>query len=247
MVCDKCHGSGAKNPEDVVTCRTCAGKGIRVVRQQIAPGFIQQIQVTCDVCGGKGKTIKSKCPICEGKRVRRGASRLTITIEKGMKDLHEILFEQEGDQYPDVIPGDIIFVLRTSPHTVFNRSGDDLYMKQSINLKEALLGFSRKIKQLDGTMLEVARQGVTQPSRLGSWRNVFHRIFTFLIISLEFVQKIEHAGMPVYPFATDKGHLYIEYSVELPTSLSSEQKEGIHQKCLSYLLDNIPFNSLISL
>jgi DnaJ-related protein SCJ1 len=164
VICDKCHGSGAKNPDDVVQCRVCGGKGVKIIRQQIAPGFIQQIQVTCDVCGGKGKTIKSKCPVCDGKKVKRGTTRLSITIEKGMKDLHEILFEQEGDQYPDVIPGDIIFVLRTSPHAVFNRSGDDLYMKQSITLKDALLGFSKKIKQLDGTMLEATRQGVTQPS-----------------------------------------------------------------------------------
>jgi DnaJ-related protein SCJ1 len=163
VICDKCRGSGAKSANDVTKCHVCNGKGVKIVRQQIAPGFIQQMQATCDACAGKGKIVKSKCPVCDGKKVKMGTNQLTITIEKGHADRHEIVFEREGDQHPDMTPGDIIFVLTTLPHATFNRSGHDLYMKQTIDLKEALLGFSRKIKHLDGDILEVTRTKITQP------------------------------------------------------------------------------------
>lgn len=136
---------------------------MKITRQQIAPNFIQQVQSTCDACAGKGTIVKSKCTACNGKKVKRGTHQLAITVEKGMKDLHEIVFEREGDQHPDITSGDIVFVLRTMPHGVFNRSGNDLYMKQSISLKEALLGFSKPTKHLDGADIQVTRQGITQP------------------------------------------------------------------------------------
>lgn len=40
----------------------------------------------CDSCGGKGKIIKSKCPVCNGKKVLRGNEQLTIIVEKGQVD-----------------------------------------------------------------------------------------------------------------------------------------------------------------
>jgi DnaJ-class molecular chaperone len=40
----------------------------------------------CDTCGGKGKIIRSKCPVCNGKKVLRGNEQLTIIVEKGQVD-----------------------------------------------------------------------------------------------------------------------------------------------------------------
>jgi RecJ-like exonuclease len=44
VLCPVCRGSGAERSEDVHTCNQCGGSGVRVVRQQIAPGFFQQMQ-----------------------------------------------------------------------------------------------------------------------------------------------------------------------------------------------------------
>ncbi|CAH2066510.1 unnamed protein product, partial [Iphiclides podalirius] len=56
----------------------------------------------------------------------------------------------EGDQQPDVQPGDVIIVLQQKPHDVFQRTGDDLLMKHDITLTEALCGFEFVVKHLDG-------------------------------------------------------------------------------------------------
>lgn len=38
VVCHKCDGSGARNKGDIKTCEACAGRGVRIVRQEIMPG-----------------------------------------------------------------------------------------------------------------------------------------------------------------------------------------------------------------
>ncbi len=70
-----------------------------------------------------------------------------------MPDNHEIVFEREAEQAPNIIPGDVIVKLKTKKHAVFTRRGDDLLMSQSITLKEALVGFKRRVVHLDGVSL----------------------------------------------------------------------------------------------
>jgi DnaJ-class molecular chaperone len=84
ILCPHCRGSGAKDENDVHTCTSCGGNGIKVVRHQVAPGFFQQVQQMCNVCGGQGKVIKTKCPHCRGEKTKRGSHEFTLEIEKGM-------------------------------------------------------------------------------------------------------------------------------------------------------------------
>lgn len=206
VICTYCRGSGAASQEDVHICPACKGTGKRMVRQMLGPGIYQQVQMVCDACGGKGKTIKKKCPHCHGERVQRGGEPISITVEKGMSDGHRIVFEREGDQHPEVTPGDIIFTIKTIPHPLFTRKGNNLYVKVGISLADALLGFEKEIHHLDGHVVELKRTGITPPG---------------------FVQEIYDEGMPLHEFPSEQGKLYVEYVVAFPTELSDEQKEVI--------------------
>jgi len=53
------------------------------------------------------------------------------------------------------MPGDVIFTLKTKPHSVFSRVGDTLFTSLSIELEDALLGFRKRIKHLDDHYTEV--------------------------------------------------------------------------------------------
>lgn len=46
------------------------------------------------------------------------------------------MFERQGDQMPDLTPGDLRVTLRTVPHRTFVRDGDNLYTKVALSLKE---------------------------------------------------------------------------------------------------------------
>ncbi|KAJ3287057.1 DnaJ- protein scj1 [Rhizoclosmatium sp. JEL0117] len=208
VICPICRGSGAKNANDVKKCTSCNGQGIKIVKQQLAPGMWQQMQTHCDVCGGKGKVVKSKCTSCHGHKVKRGSHQITVTVERGMPDQHHIVFDGEGDEHPDITPGDIHFVINTQPHPVFTREGNNLRMVKEISLKDALLGVKFDVNHLDGKKVTITRDGVTQPG---------------------FVQVVKGQGMPTHMYPSERGDLYVQYSVSLPASLTAEQKKLIEK------------------
>lgn len=66
-------------------------------------------------------------------------SMLEIEIEPGMKDGQETKFIAEGEPHIDGEPGDLIFKIKTAPHEVFERRGDDLYTNLTISLQVIML------------------------------------------------------------------------------------------------------------
>ena len=70
-----------------------------------------------------------------------------------MKGGQKIPFHGEGDQEPGLEPGDVVIVLDQQDHPVYQRQEDDLHMKMNIKLVEALCGFKKTIRTLDGRML----------------------------------------------------------------------------------------------
>ena len=77
-------------------------------------------------------------------------------LDTGMKDQQQIRFVGEGDQQPDVEPGDIMVVLEEQDHPVFKRNKIDLIVDMAINLGEALCGMQRTIKTLDDRVLVIS-------------------------------------------------------------------------------------------
>lgn len=111
----------------------------------------------CSDCQGEGEIIneKDRCSTCKGKKVCNETKILEVHVDKGMREHQKILFRGEGDQQPDVEPGDVVIILQLKPHEKFQRSGDDLYINHTITLTEALCGFSFIMHQLDGRELLV--------------------------------------------------------------------------------------------
>lgn len=209
-ICPHCAGSGAASPEDVETCKTCGGSGVRIVKQVLGPGIIQQMQSTCDKCNGKGKTIAKPCPQCEGTRVSREADILTVRVEPGMGSDEEIVFDGEADQHPDHDPGSVIFRLVQQPHQMYTRHGDDLHAEVSITLLDALAGFNRTVQHVDPKEdIVLRRSRVTPPG---------------------FVQRLRGKGMPRRhkgPGGEGNGDMFIAYWIQFPAELDAKAKEQI--------------------
>ena len=91
-------------------------------------------------------------------------------ITPGMKDGEKVVFEGDGDQAPDIEPGDIIIVLDEQEHEIFKRKGKDLVMEMHISLADALCGFKRNIETVDGRILLIQSDpgDVLDPSQLKS-------------------------------------------------------------------------------
>jgi len=199
VLCSTCSGSGTKSGASTGKCKTCEGRGIRLIIKQLGPGMIQQMQTVCNDCGGKGEVIKEedKCKDCKGKKVNKEKKILQVYVDKGMRHGQKIVFSGESDEAPGQEPGDIIFILVEKKHELFKRNGNDLYMEQTIPLIEALAGFSFTIKHLDDRVLLVK-------SEKGE------------IINPGDLKMIPNEGMPIHKRPFDKGNLYIHFNIEFP-------------------------------
>lgn len=203
-ICKVCKGSGGAKGSEMKTCSQCNGAGHITQRIQLAPGFVQQSQGPCPKCGGKGKEIKQKCPACRGKRVERGSSQLSLVVDRGAPEGHEVRFEMEADQNPDNIPGDVILAIHAKPDDVFTRKGNDLFMRLEISLKEALLGFDRTFPHMDNRQIPISATGVSQHGT---------------------VRRIANEGMPI--MGGGKGDLYVTIEFVSPKTLTEAQEKVI--------------------
>ena len=65
---------------------------------------------------------------------------LEIKVQQGWKDGTKITFPGKGDEVPGRPPADLVFVVKQLPHPLFERKGNDLHLKVTITLKQAIGG-----------------------------------------------------------------------------------------------------------
>jgi len=116
----------------------CSGPGIKTGRQQIAPGFVQQVQMSEPRCIARGKSWRSNCKACPHKTETEKIE-LTIDVSKGMRPGERVTFEGVTDEKPGFSAGDLHFILQEIPHKEFKRDGDHLYLNREIELVDALV------------------------------------------------------------------------------------------------------------
>ncbi|PKA54397.1 DnaJ protein like ANJ1 [Apostasia shenzhenica] len=131
---------------------------------------------------------------------------LTIGIKPGWKKGTKITFPEKGNEAPNTIPADIVFIIDEKPHHVFTRDGNDLVVTQKISLVEALTGYTVHLTTLDGRSLTIPINSVIHPS---------------------YEEVVPREGMPITKDPSKKGNLRIKFTIKFPSRLNSEQKAGI--------------------
>jgi len=186
-----CRGCKNSKKKKCKSCGRCPDE-IKMVQRQMGPGFMmnQQVRVPSE----------EKC--------KKENHELVAMIEKGMQSETEIWFDGEADETPGQEPGDILMKVVQSKDDRFERQGDDLHMTQKINLKEALLGFTKTFKHLDGHEVELASTQIIKP---------------FQVIR----QKGE--GMPKQDFPSEFGDLHVKYDIIFPKSMPEGAKACVEK------------------
>ncbi|KAF7312123.1 DNAj-like protein subfamily a member 2-like protein [Mycena indigotica] len=198
-VCSTCKGSGARGNAKPKPCGICEGRGWTPTQSSNGT-FLTTSRAACRDCDGTGERLKEKdrCKKCKGSKTVKEKNRHEVVIEKGMADKQRIVLAGAGDEEPGTPAGDVIFVLRMTPHESFERSGNDLLANVKITLSEALFGFSRiLITHLDGRGIKVS----SPPKK---------------IIKHSDTIVLRGEGMPVHKQPNTKGDLYLTFSIEMP-------------------------------
>lgn len=213
IICDKCDGIGGKKGS-VEQCSTCHGSGMQVQIQQLGPGMLQHLQTVCSECKGQGERInlRDRCKQCNGRKTIRDRKILEVHVDPGMVDGQKIVFSGEGDQEPDYEPGDIVILLEEKEHHIFKRSRNDLIIRMQLELVEALCGFQKVIRTLDGRDLVIT-------SYPGS------------VIRHGDLKCILNEGMPTYKDPFTRGRLIIQFVVNFPKTVDPSVISTLEQ-CL---------------
>ena len=187
----------------------CQGPGIKMKVQQLAPGFVQQMQVHDPSCVARGKSWKSPCKACPKGQTEEEEIQLTVDVQPGMSDGDQIKFDQVADEAVGHIPGDLIFVVKQVQHPIFRREGDNLSMGFSISLLESLVGFKKTFEHLDGHIVTIEKNDVTYCSE---------------------VMTVRGEGMPRKGGNKNnnnkaKGDLLITLNINFPRDFTPQQKE----------------------
>ncbi|XP_020594574.1 dnaJ homolog subfamily B member 13-like [Phalaenopsis equestris] len=131
---------------------------------------------------------------------------LTIDIKPGWKKGTKITFPEKGNEQPNVIPADIVFIIDEKPHDLFKREGNDLIFTQKVSLAEALTGYTVHLRTLDGRSLTIPINSIIHPG---------------------YEEVVLREGMPIAKDPSKRGNLRIKFEIRFPARLSSEQKAGI--------------------
>ncbi|BFU20332.1 DnaJ family protein [Entamoeba histolytica HM-1:IMSS-B] len=180
------EGFGKQKGEDVTSNVNCT-------LEELYSGCKKTRRITKNITHSNGSTTQE-------------SNEVELNILPGWKDGTKIRFEGYGDESPNVEAGDIVFVIKTIPHPLFTRDGDDLHCTITINLLQSLTGFKLTIPFLDGS--EVSKKIEN-------------------IITSDYVEVIKGKGMPIRKSPGNYGDLKIHFKIQNPTYLSQQQKDDL--------------------
>ena len=209
-ICKECKGSRTRSGKSS-ECYHCGGTGqIRNVQNR---GNAHVITASiCPQCEGTGESIHDLCKVCRGTGRIQKQTKILVKIKKGVDSGYKIKIPNAGEPAKSVIggePGDLYIILNILPDPIFERRGDDLYMKAPVSFIKAALGGELMIRSIDGKNVTVKIPAETQTHTQLCLRGL---------------------GMPNLN-DRNRGILYVKVVVQTPKNLNKKQKELL-QKAL---------------
>ncbi|HTF43749.1 MAG TPA: J domain-containing protein, partial [Terriglobales bacterium] len=119
-------------------------------------GGRMKFNTPCPRCHGTGKNA-STCPACHGEGSVERTEPLEVRIKAGTRDGQRIRIPGKGNAgQRGGAAGDLYAIIRTEPHPVFQRDGDDIRLTVPVSATEAALGAKVEVPTIDGrTMLKI--------------------------------------------------------------------------------------------
>ena len=161
---------------------------------------------TCPDCRGTGKIIHSPCKSCGGSGTVRKRKRISVTIPAGIDDGQAISLRGQGNAGKNGGPaGDLIVGIQVKPHPLFKRDGTTVLYEQPVSFYQAAMGAELEIPTIDGKV----KYNLPAGTQTGT---------TF---------RLRDKGIPELR-GRGRGDQYVTVKVQVPTSLTAEQKEALN-------------------
>jgi len=202
VTCERCDGNGAEPGSKRVTCPTCRGAG-----QIRRSGGIITFTQTCPTCAGAGTKIDKPCTVRHGEGRVPKTTQLPGRIPTGVANGPHLRSAGNGEAgLAGGASGDLYIVLSVKEHELFERQDDNLFCEIPIKFTLATLGGSIEVPTLFG------KASLKLPAGTQSGT-------TF---------RLREKGMPSLRGGR-QGDQLVRVHVEVPTSLTAEQKKILEE------------------
>lgn len=207
VTCSHCHGSGSQDGK-TESCGTCHGTGYVTRQMNTMFGRMQQ-QSVCNVCGGKGTTIKNKCQHCSGTGVVSGEEVVEVQIPAGVQDGMILTVRGKGNAgHNNGYAGDIQVYVEVEQHSELSRRDNDLVYNLLLDLPTAVLGGPAEIPTIDGRVKIKIEPG-TQPGK---------------------TVRLRGKGLPALQgYGYGYGDLIVNISIYIPETLTKEEHDAFEK------------------
>ncbi|XP_039703954.1 dnaJ homolog subfamily B member 13 isoform X2 [Pteropus medius] len=162
----------------------------------------------------KGNEVDLNFGGLRGRGVRKQDPPIERDLYLSLEDLYfgctkKIKISRRG---PNIIPADIIFIVKEKLHPHFRRENDNLFYVKPIPLGKALTCCTVEVKTLDDRLLNIPINDIVHP---------------------KYFKKVPGEGMPLPEDPTKKGDLFIFFDIQFPTHLTPQKKQMLRQALLT--------------
>lgn len=168
----------------------------------VTPSIEHDISVTLEELNeGITKKFNIKRDRLVNGRITREGKLFQVDVKKGWKDGTKVRYPQEANEEPGKLPGDIVFVIKSKPHSAFVRENENLIYTIDIDLASALDGSDKKynIPLLGNGMTEYVHRGIITPETQG---------------------RIPGQGLPLQKSPYQKGDIIVKFKIIFPRTCS---------------------------
>eukprot|EP00047_Mylnosiga_fluctuans_P003919 m.231680 g.231680 ORF g.231680 m.231680 type:complete len:314 (+) comp12252_c0_seq1:18-959(+) len=163
--------------------------------EEVFLGCVKKMKMTRKVLSDDGYTTVLKDKL------------FTIHVQPGWKEGTRITFAKDGDQGPNSVPADVVFVVKYKPHARFVRQGNNLVHTCPVSLSDALTGCILELMTLDGRKLSLPVNDIIMPG---------------------YQMTVPGEGMP-HGKEGHRGDLVVRFNVAFPKSLTEDKKALLRQ------------------
>ena len=141
-------------------CFSCNGSGQVTRITNTILGRMQSAS-TCPSCNGSGQVIFNRPSNSDSNGLIISEETVLVKIPAGVEDDMQLKVTGKGnDSVGDGIPGDLIVLIQENEHPTLKREGNNLHYDMYISISDAVLGISKEIETVTGSVRIKLESGI---------------------------------------------------------------------------------------
>jgi molecular chaperone DnaJ len=178
-----------------------------VTRTQRTPFGLFQTSSSCRKCHGEGKILEDPCEKCDGAGRVEAERKIKVDIPAGVDTGTTLRLTNQGEAgEKGARGGDLYVVIHVTPHDVFERKGNNLFIETPLSFFTAVMGGTVEVPTIDGTAKLKIPAGTKSNTMF----------------------KMHDKGVP-YLNSSSRGDQYVKTVIFVPENLNAKQKAALKE------------------